>query len=318
MDSVILSLTTPLHARKLGVPARPVAAVSTVPATIALGIVRKRRRNFALALRIQQRALEDSKQVATIRRQARGEVDVRYIGRVTKQAVPWHQQRNRPLRIGGSIGHFKVTAGTLGCFGRDRTTDAVLILSNNHVLANENQARNGDSILQPGQWDDGQNPADAVATLWNFVKLQRNLANLVDCAVASVNEGIDHNHRNLTGLGRLSGLGDEFLDVGSRVGKVGRTTGTTHGQVTAFELDNVVIAYDVGNLRFDHQVEIEGEGNDPFSQGGDSGSLIVDKEQKAIALLFAGSDLGGANGKGLTYANPLRSVLEALRVDLVY
>ena len=41
MDSVILSLTTPLHARKLGVPARPVAAVSTVPATIALGIVRR-------------------------------------------------------------------------------------------------------------------------------------------------------------------------------------------------------------------------------------------------------------------------------------
>jgi hypothetical protein len=44
----------------------------------------------------------------------------------------------------------------------------------------------------------------------------------------------------------------------------------------------------------------------------------VDEEQKAIALLFAGTDVGGTNGKGLTYGNPLRSVLEALRVDLLY
>lgn len=146
-ETVLASLTTPVHARLIGVAARPVASVSGVPATIALGIVRKKKQDFALAVRIQQRALEDSKQVATIRKQAQGEVDVRYIGRVTKQAVPWHQQRNRPLRLGGSVGHFKVTAGTLGCFVRDRTTGAVLILSNNHVLANENRAKKGDNIL---------------------------------------------------------------------------------------------------------------------------------------------------------------------------
>ena len=53
-----------------------------------------------------------------------------------------------------------------------------------------------------------------------------------------------------------------------------------------------------------------------FSQGGDSGSLIVDADRRAVGLLFAGSDQGGSNGKGLTYANPLRAVLEALKVDL--
>ena len=30
----------------------------------------------------------------------------------------------------------------------------------------------------------------------------------------------------------------------------------------------------------------------PFSQGGDSGSLIVDEKQLAVALLFAGGDQG--------------------------
>jgi hypothetical protein len=102
------------------------------------------------------------------------------------------------------------------------------------------------------------------------------------------------------------------------VAKVGRTTGATRGRVTAIELDNVVVAYDLGNLRFDHQIEIEGEGDDPFSLGGDSGSLIVDGACKGVALLFAGSNLGGSNGQGLTYAHPLRSVLEGLQVDLLY
>lgn len=60
--------------------------------------------------------------------------------------------------------------------------------------------------------------------------------------------------------------------------------------MTAFELDNVVVDYDLGNLRFDNQVEIEGTGSGPFSDGGDSGSLIVSADKRGVALLFAGGD----------------------------
>jgi len=35
-------------------------------------------------------------------------------------------------------------------------------------------------------------------------------------------------------------------------------------------------------------------------------------------LLFAGGDQGGTNGKGPTYANPLRTVLDALKVNLAF
>ena len=120
----------------------------------------------------------------------------------------------------------------------------------------------------------------------------------------------------LRGLGKLSGLGDAFLDEGTEVAKLGRTTGLTRGRVTAFEMDNVVVGYDIGNVRFDDQVEIEGAGDGPFSDGGDSGSLIVGRDKRGVALLFAGSDQGGAHGQGLTYANPLRAVLDALKVEL--
>lgn len=87
--------------------------------------------------------------------------------------------------------------------------------------------------------------------------------------------------------------------------------------MTAFELDNVVVTYDIGDLRFDDQIEIEGAGSGPFSRGGDSGSLIVDAGFRAVALLFAGGDSGGTNGKGLTFANPIGAVFAALRVTLL-
>ncbi len=86
-------------------------------------------------------------------------------------------------------------------------------------------------------------------------------------------------HRTLTGLGKLAGLGDLVLADDDQVGKVGRTTGTTNGRVSAFELDNVVVEYDSGVLKFDGQVEIESADSSPFSQGGDSGSLIVDADR---------------------------------------
>ena len=91
---------------------------------MALGVGRTGREDYVLAVRLQQCALEGSAQLEAIRKQAREEVDVRYIGRVMKLAAkPWHQRRNRTLRLGGSVGHFRITAGTLGCFVCARARD---------------------------------------------------------------------------------------------------------------------------------------------------------------------------------------------------
>jgi hypothetical protein len=191
-----------------------------------------------------------------------------------------------------------------------------VFLSNNHVLANENRAKKGDAILQPGDADGGMAPGDVVGTLKAFIRFKPRGINLVDCAIASVETKIRCERTKLRGLGKLAGLGDAFLDEGDKVAKVGRTTGLTRGRVTAFELDNVIVGFDIGNLRFDDQIEIEGAGKDPFSDGGDSGSLIIGENKHGVALLFAGGDQGGTNGQGLTYANPLKVVLDALDVDL--
>ena len=63
---------------------------------------------------------------------------------------------------------------------------------------------------------------------------------------------------------------------------------------------------------FDGQIEIEGTGG-AFSAGGDSGSVIWRSSDRApLALLFAGSEVGGAQGGGVTFASPLATVLDVL------
>lgn len=99
--------------------------------------------------------------------------DVLEIGVVRAQQALTPRNRWRPVMPGGiSIGHYLVTAGTLGALVYDRNTNEPLLLSNNHVFANSNDARVGDAILQPGATDYGQNPADVVAQLLRFVPLR--------------------------------------------------------------------------------------------------------------------------------------------------
>jgi hypothetical protein len=315
------------------VGARPVERLPERQRSLALGVA-PYGKGYRLAVRLQRPALLRSPLVEHLRKQARGEVDIRLVGRIDKRArtrgrrradraapaVPWYQANTRPLLIGASVGHVEVTAGTIGGFV-DRG-GAAAILSNNHVLANEDRGTAGDIVLQRAWHDGGRRESDSVARLSQWVTLKRRGSNIADAAVAELIDDVAHDPRRLRGLvnGKdrsLKGLGPEFLDEGTLVYKVGRTTGSTTGRVTAFDLDNIVVNYDMGNLRFDGQIEIEGTGNWPFSDGGDSGSLIVDARMQAVALLFAGSDTGGRNGAGLTYANPIHDILEELNVTLL-
>jgi len=97
--------------------------------------------------------------------------DVVEVGRLEALVNP--RNRFRPnIPAGVSIGHYKVTAGTLGAIVFDRNTGEPLILSNNHVLANSNEAEIGDAILQPGPTDHGLRPDDVVAKLHRFEMLR--------------------------------------------------------------------------------------------------------------------------------------------------
>src|SRR5262249_40393218 len=139
------------------------------------------------------------------------------IAPIEAQAVGVYTDRERPARGGSSVGHFKITAGTLGCLC---VVDGNLcILSNNHVLANVNKAKKGDKILQPGPVDGGTSQ-DRIAELQDFVEIDFNGSNEVDCAVALTSfKRASPEHRDFT-------IDPEPVDatIHLTVRKCGRTT----------------------------------------------------------------------------------------------
>lgn len=224
------------------------------------------------------------------------------------------RSRLRPARPGCSIG-FKFTghdtnmvmAGTFGAVAS--LAGRTVILSNNHVLADENRLPVGSPIFQPGLLDGGHEATDVVAHLTKFIALSATQPNAVDCALAEIAGPKVVSAAVLPPIGKLKSGTPLVAKERLEVEKVGRTTAYTHGRITDLSAD-VKIRYETGVLTFSNQLLIEGESG-PFSAAGDSGSLIVAKQAKRpVALLFAGSDTH-------TIANPIGEVLSALGIGIV-
>jgi hypothetical protein len=305
-----------------GVDAGPLTAGgATRWSGVALGLAPVGPQSVHLAIRLVDEADADVV-LSGLDEAARSEVDVRVIGPVRPLTAPAPgsspeelQQRVRPLRPGLSISHPTVTAGTLGGFVRLPGSDQLLVLSNNHVLAASDAAAEGDPALQPGVADGGT-AADQIGALGAFVQLSTDPGNLVDAAVAALAPGVAADPGAYPG-GPLAALvaAVEDVDPDELVEKVGRTTGHTRGRVTAVEVDGVGVQYDEGVVTFDDQIEVEGL-TGGFSAGGDSGSVIWRSRDRApLGLLFAGSSTGGSAGGGVTFANPLATVLRELGVE---
>jgi hypothetical protein len=227
---------------------------------------------------------------------------------IRRSAAPCSRRRHRrlprPVPCGVSVGHFRITAGTLGYLVQD-SKGRWFVLSNNHVLADNNEGKVGDPILQPGPFDGGKNTLSyRIAQLSAFVPINFDgRPNSVDAAIAETDDS--QVQPFLCSIGTVDGIG--AIRHGLLVQKHGRTTGRTQGLIVGTH-ETIWVDYDGKVARFDRQLSIAG-GRTPFSDGGDSGSLIVDLQRRAIGLLFAGSDTE-------TYANPIRPVLRAFKVRL--
>lgn len=224
------------------------------------------------------------------------------------------RKQQRPVVGGISSGHFNITAGTIAYFCRS-TRDGdnksqIYALSNNHVFANINRAKRGDEIYQPGP-SDGGTPADRFALLERFVKIELSSgkSNRVDAAIAALLPDINY-LGEICAIGQVTGTASP--GEGMEVCKHGRTTNYTEGQITDVAYDAVVGMNDTSAM-FEDQIRIErAPSNATFAEGGDSGSLVLQKNtRKAIGLYFAGPQSGSYG-----VANPLKAVLEELEIEL--
>lgn len=243
-----------------------------------------------------------------------GEVptDVIQAGRISSRTCTKNRQKHqqRPVPAGVSCGHPAITAGTIGVRVRSASGRGFLLLSNNHVLADCNRAAVGDLILQPGPEDGGKpgRAAHAIGKLKNWVPLDFSGGyNWVDAAVASTTAS--KLGPAICSLGKVTGVTSARANLA--VQKHGRTTGLTMGVVEDIDAEVWVDYEDVGVALFTKQIAIVGADDELFSDGGDSGSLIVDLRKRACGLLFAGSD-----SENLTFANPIRRVLRDLQISL--
>ncbi|MEM2281278.1 MAG: hypothetical protein QXZ68_04745 [Candidatus Bathyarchaeia archaeon] len=232
---------------------------------------------------------------------------------VTMQLPP-RTSKIRPAIGGISVGHYLITAGTITDILTDYLSKQKVVASNNHVLANcapYGRAEKGDRIYQPGPYDGGT-VNDTIATLERWKPLGSR--NVVDGAIGMpLNQNdVSPNHYD---FGVVSG--PYFTPaIGIHVQKGGRTTGLTEGIVSVINATVAVGGYGMGGtLYFDHQIIIESE--TVFIQGGDSGSLLVEKNSKRpCGVCFAGTSDGR-----LAVANDFSKFSDALKagyLPLIY
>ena len=243
--------------------------------------------------------------------------------------------RFRPAPGGVSVGHVSITAGTLGCWVIKNGQK--VILSNNHVLANSNDAEIGDAILQPGPFDGGSSPQDHIANLTQFVPIafqgEPSECQFANAVISVFNLGcrmIDSNTRyKVTKIQaednrvdaaiatplNAADVKDEIINIGPIQGTVqgelgmavkksGRTTGFTTGEIQQVDV-TANVQYGAGQIAVFTDQLLAGA----MSQGGDSGSAVLDDNNRLTGLLFAGSDT-------TTIINRIENVFSALGVSL--
>lgn len=285
-------------------------------------------------------ARSDLKRDAEIPRRVAGmPTDVIEIGDI--KLLNNRTEKMRPARPGISIGHYKVSAGTFGAVVKDRSTGDLLILSNNHVLANgsdgaDGRANLGDRILQPGIIDGDCDNECMIAQLHRFVPLVRQVST-PQCSIAKAFEGIvnkcvslvrphyriqvlrENEKINLVDCALAKPvdphmINPDILDLGSVLGvvnpnpgmaikKSGRSTGVSHSIVLATD---VTIKVEIG--RNEYAIFTEQALAGPMSMPGDSGSLILTEDNYAVGLLFAGSSQA-------TLFNRIDYVLDSLNIE---
>jgi len=191
-------------------------------------------------------------------------------------------------------------------------TEEIFVLSNNHVLANVDRLPQGTRIVQPGPEVPPfvTDPNDAFAALHTTIPLQfpagatQPVFNRFDAAIANVTNGPMIQRGSMFGMLRVGQPNPNNMPVydpsrvvspepDMRVMKMGRTTGFTRGRITATNVQGVEVNYGTPQFPriavFRGITVIVGDGGNPFSLPGDSGSVIVEEATgHPVALLFAG------------------------------
>ncbi|PFV80069.1 hypothetical protein COL05_15810 [Bacillus sp. AFS059628] len=201
--------------------------------------------------------------------------------------------------------------GTLGAIVQ-KEDNKFYALSNFHVMCVDSSFARGDEMTQPGRPDGGRCSNDLIGKLDNACLSNKfNCQNQqVDAAISTIeNRSVSSEILN---IGKVKGKASPAL--GTAVRKHGRTTKLTFGTVTGLDRTvSIPYGHSIGVVTLTNQITIAPDTtrNPRFSDRGDSGSVIVDEQNRVIGLLFGGTIDGSR-----TFANHFSDVEEALGIAL--
>ena len=216
---------------------------------------------------------------------------------------------SRPVQGGDSIGYPNGATGTVTCLVRNKNGE-LFLLSCNHVIAAMNQGQiDHDKLWHPGKADGG-GPNNIVGDLHDYQPLDFSVEkpNIFDAALCRPSGD------TLAGLFKIGPIAGVLNDPPFElpVKKIGRSTHLTEGAVLT-KNSAVLITYAPGKKAlFENQVQIVGTGSGDFAQEGDSGALVVDRQNRAVGLLFSVSVKQNA-----AFASPIKPVFDRFAVEPV-
>lgn len=231
---------------------------------------------------------------------------------IGKMSLQMNTGRGRPAQPGLGLGHGSVQVGTFGCLVMRRGSERLHILSNAHVLADQGLAQLGDPILQPAAGDGGLVGSDRLAQLSDWVPMQfstSSFPNLVDAAIAQVRKSAVRS--DILDIGLPAGIA--WVRIGSEVKKSGRTSGFTMGQVID---SNFRVSFLYKNPSSSPPGQFARAGLQDqvlctrYSDVGDSGSAVLNRDNRVVGLHFAGSSSASA-------FNKIHHVMNLLDLELV-
>ncbi len=249
------------------------------------------------------------------------------------------QISNRIIELNDQGTGTQMHRGTLGCMCIDTTDNAECILSNWHVLYGST-GRTGDKVFQPpptsippAQLGDlpvrPQDDVDKIGVL-----RRKEISSTCDAAIATIDVsscchccGI-HYSNAILGLSvdnrppRNTIVGDERATSGMVVFKVGKSSGRTEGRVVDDNYPSFDITANGTTHTFTGQIAIQNvDTTKPFSISGDSGSVIINLQNKIVGLLFASAKkvmVKGVEQPFVTLANHISDVFTELKIRIPY
>lgn len=241
----------------------------------------------------------------------------------------------------GTIGYFCVPTilHPIRKFHRE-----VYLLSNSHVFANlSNVEKTAKDLIQqpsPGEYKKSK----FIASLENFVPIKfdndTDDPNFADAAIAKIFRGKRHK-LEIPVIGKINDfVSRDRVEIRQNCRKFGRTTGYTEGQIFSIHLSIWIRYASTGQESFfkEQFLIVPADTHENFIQGGDSGSLLVDYDTKALGLICAGANSNTNFGlenlpdvdpeslvasittekiRSYGIANPISEVMKSLHVKLM-